>query len=294
MQLGRRDVLVTMGAALVTVPTLAAARARQMYAVCGGPIVRIRDAATHQVVWEWDANHDPNVGADVRASFKTTADCKWVDGDSSLLVVSSHDGVAIIDRATRRASFVAQVGHAHSADVTPGGIVLVAGSDGERGGDVLAMYDRRNGRERLAEAMLDSAHGVVFDHRLGAFWALGRSELRLVATTRSLSTLWSTNLPTTGGHDLIETAAGVLVMTTDTNVYTFDTKTRQFRPHRPLYAERGVKSVSVSAKGRLMVVRADDTANGIWWTQQLRFLYPVTAIDVGERIYKARWSTMRR
>ena len=76
---------------------------------------------THRKVWSWRATDSPGIPADMHALFRTTDDCKPVDGGRRILISSSGGGVALVERETRRASFVARVTNAHSIEMLPGG-----------------------------------------------------------------------------------------------------------------------------------------------------------------------------
>ncbi len=65
-------------------------------------------APSHRRVWSWRAADSPEIAADMRPLFRTTDDCKPVDGGRRILISSSAGAVALIDRQTRRASFVAR------------------------------------------------------------------------------------------------------------------------------------------------------------------------------------------
>ena len=74
---------------------------------------------THRKVWSWRAADSPEIPADMHALFRTTDDCKPVDGGRRILISSSGGGVALVDRETRRASFFARVTNAHSIEMLP-------------------------------------------------------------------------------------------------------------------------------------------------------------------------------
>jgi Family of unknown function (DUF6528) len=258
------------------------------FLTCGGDILRLRDANADEPLWTWSAKSDSNIPMPLAEAFKTIADCKAIDNGGAVLIASSHDGVAIVDRGPGTASFYAIVGHAHSADISDDGHILVAGSDGPRGGDVLALFHRSKSGRRIAERELDSAHGVVFDPKLDSYWVLGRSKLQLISNTPALTVFWGTQLPSNGGHDLISVNDNELILTTDSNVFLFSRTERKFRLHPTLGDQSYVKSVSVAASGATVYIKADNSPDGVWWTHTARF-FDGSTILVPEKIYKIRF-----
>src|SRR5688572_21229990 len=133
-------------------------------------------APGYRKVWSWRAADSPEIAADMRPSFRTTDDCKPVDG-RRILISSSGGAVALIDRQTRRAAFVARVTNAHSIEMLPGGRIAAAASvSTAESGNRIVVFDAA-GKE-LASDELRSAHGVVWDESRGVLWALGGDELR--------------------------------------------------------------------------------------------------------------------
>ena len=133
---------------------------------------------THRKVWSWRAADSPGIPADMHTLFRTTDDCKPVDGGRRILISSSGGGVALVDRETRRASFVARVTNAHSIEMLPGGRIAAAASVSTAGtGDRIVIFDAATGKE-LASDALRSAHGAVWDEERRVLWALGGDVLR--------------------------------------------------------------------------------------------------------------------
>ena len=123
-------------------------------------------APSHRRVWSWRAADSPEIAADMRPLFRTTDDCKPVDGGRRILISSSAGAVALIDRQTRRASFVARVTNAHSIEMLPGERIAAAASVSTAGsGNRIVVFDAA-GKE-LASDELRSAHGVVWDESRG-------------------------------------------------------------------------------------------------------------------------------
>jgi len=262
---------------------------------CGGDEVRFYTSWRRRNLMPdraWRARADPAVQRDRVGTFSTVAECKSVDAGKSLLIASSHDGVAILDIAHLSATFVSAVGHAHSGDVSTGGLVLIAGAEGERSGNRLVLFDRSDGDERLAELSLEAAHGVVFDPKREAFWALGAEELLLVKASGrphpNLSVVRRVSLPSRVGHDLSWWSADKLSVTTDAGAYLFTPSSDQFIENRALGPGDHIKSVTRGKNGHVAYVRADDAPGGIWWSHRVN-LIGSGSLMFDERVYKARF-----
>src|SRR5688572_10243783 len=245
MLLNRRDALLT----LIAVPLAArqaAAAARQgsretELIVCGWDevfILALGEGPTpaHRKVWSWRAADSPEIPEDMRGLFRTTDDCKPVDGGRRILISSSAGAVALVDRETRRASFSARVTNAHSIEMLPGGRIAAAASVSTAAtGNRLVIFDRATGKELASDELL-SAHGVVWDESRGVLWALGGDALRAytVGTTGGPTRLQRTfevALPDEGGHDLVAIPGSPrLFVSTVRQCFYFDRDRRQFSP----------------------------------------------------------------
>ena len=138
-------------------------------------------APTHRKVWSWRAADSPEIATEMRPMFRTTDDCKPIDGGRRILISSSGGAVALIDRQTRRASFVARVTNAHSIEMLPGGRIAAAASVSTAGsGNRIVIFDA--GGKELAADELRSAHGLVWDE--SARRALGARRRRAACLPR--------------------------------------------------------------------------------------------------------------
>ena len=100
---------------------------------CGADEVFIIDPAQpHVKKWSWRAADSPAIPESFRNKFRSTDDCKPY-APNQMLITSSSDGVALIDRRTRKCLFLAQSRNAHSACLLPGNQVVVAASNGGDG-----------------------------------------------------------------------------------------------------------------------------------------------------------------
>ena len=246
----------------------------------------------HRKVWSWRAADSPEIAADLHPLFRTTDDCKPIDGGRQILISSSGGAVALIDRQTRRCSFVARVTNAHSIERLPGGRIAAAASVSTAGsGNRIVIFDPA-GRE-LASDELRSAHGVVWDESREVLWALGGDVLRAYAIgapggSTTLVRRFEIPLPDRGGHDLVALGSSRLFLSTGQHCFYFDRHRRQFSPHETLGDRSHVKSYNVHpTTGRVVYVQAEGKN---WWAEHLHFAQPDGTLRLpGEHLYKARW-----
>jgi hypothetical protein len=249
---------------------------------------------THRKVWSWRATDSPGIAGDMRALFRTTDDCKPVDGGRRILISSSAGGVALVDRETRRASFSARVTNAHSIEMLPEGRIAAAASVSAAGtGNRIVIFDAATGKE-LASDELRSAHGVVWDDARRVLWALGGDVLRAYDARPNggavrLERTFEIALPTEGGHDLVAIpGSSRLFVSTVPRCYYFDRERRQFSPHDALGDRDNIKSYDVHPQsGRVVYIQAERPN---WWAEHLHFQHPDGTLRLrGEHLYKARW-----
>jgi hypothetical protein len=262
--------------------------------VCGSAEVYILDLNRKPVekVWSWRASDSPEIPEAMRPQFRNTDECKSVDGGKRILITSSSDGIALVERATRKALFYASAGGAHSAEMLPSGLIAVASSVSLSAlSNRLVLFDSKRSGVPLFDTALVSGHGVVWDERRQVLWVLG---LRTLSTYRltdkpALVQESASTLPEWNGHDLMAAAGtDLLSVSTHSHVWKFDRAKKAFAPHPHLANTGSVKSVSVHPQtGEIVWTVADRPA---WWTATLRFLNPEsTIVRTGERLYKARW-----
>jgi hypothetical protein len=257
-------------------------------ALGGGP------APAYRKVWSWHAADSPQIPADMQALFRTTDDCKPVEGGRRILISSSGGGVALVDRETRQAPFFARVTNAHSLEMLPGGRIAAVASVSTAGtGNRLVIFDAASGKE-LASDELRSGHGAVWDDERRVLWALGGDVLRAYGISppgspTRLERTFEIALPSEGGHDLVAIPGSPrLFVSTVRNCFSFDRERRQFSPHDTLGDHRNIKSYAIHPRtGRVVYIQAEG-AN--WWAETLRFERPDGTLRLsGERLYKARW-----
>jgi hypothetical protein len=258
--------------------------------LCGGKEVFLLDTQSAQAgrfekLWRWTAEQAAGLPDELRRRFVNLDECKPVAG-GRLLISASSGGCALVDRATGRALWHAQVANAHTLELLPRNRVAAASS---LGSDALLIYDLARPNEPRWRTQLYSAHGLVWDHERNFLWALGYSELRRYGLkdwetdAPSLVLLETHCLPDDNGHDLQALPGSAdLVVTTHAGVHLFDRESANFRPHPRLGTLAKVKSVSVhpvTGQGILSV-----------WSKTLSLFGPDGTFTLtADTPYKARW-----
>ena len=274
--------------------------------LCGRHEVRVLEgvAESARVTFSYRLADAPELGPQQRelmAWFHSTDEIKPVDGGQRFLITSVGGCAAFLDRQTRGLRVFAWADGLHSAELLPGGLVVLAvshptdqGAPGD--GNRLALYDPRRPFAELWSEPFVSAHAVVWDDSRGVLWALGREELRVYRLARRgdegprLERESSAALPATGGHDL-QAVPGTpdLLLSVSGGAYLFDRDTRLFRPHALLGATPLIKSVSVHPRtGRIAVVQAE-AAHGSYAGRILLYEPQGVCPVPGPPVYKARW-----
>lgn len=243
---------------------------------------------TGEKIWSWKAADCAEIPEAMKKSFRTTDDCKPVDGGRKILISSSGGAVALVDRATRRAEFWAAVVNAHSIERLPGDRIAAAASTGKaEGANRIVVFDAASGRE-LASDELHSAHGVVWDARREVLWALGKDQLR--AYSLDLKRQFQIELPDSDGHELAAIpGTSKLFISTGKQCWHFDRDSRQLLPHDVLGEAGNIKSFNVHpATGQVAYVQAEGEN---WWAEHVHFLRPAGVLRLpGQRLYKVRWA----
>ncbi len=244
--------------------------------------------------WSWNAKPCAQLPEMLRGTFRTTDDCKPLDGGTKLLISSSSGGCALVERPSGKVQWYAQVPNAHSVEWLPRNRIVAASSVHAKG-NRLMLFDVDRSDQPLWETPLVSAHGVVWDSQRNVLWALGLDQLQRYglknweSSQPSLALQASYRLPDEGGHDLQPVPrSSDLIVTSGKHVYLFDRDRHQFRPHPQLGDKAHVKSVNVHPRtGQTAYIQASDKA---WWSDTLHFLDPAGKIQLpGQRLYKARW-----
>jgi hypothetical protein len=270
--------------------------------LCGGDEVFILAVGTRRSpetrkIWSWRANDSYDMPLALRGLFKSTDDCKPVEGGRHILITSSGGAVALVERETKRATFYALVVNAHSAEMLPGGRIVVASSVSQSPrGNRLVLFDVRKPQKEVFSERLESAHGVVWDDERQVLWALGYEELRAYrlhnwqSASPALRREATFELPDTDGHDLAPVPrTPLLFVSTGRHGWHFDRSKGRFVAHDALANAASIKSYSVNPlTGQIAYIQAEGSN---WWAERVHFLRPRGMLHLpGERLYKVRWN----
>lgn len=265
---------------------------------CGNREVWIHDVdiATGEKgpkIWLWTENDSPQILQYVKGKFRCPDECKPIRRGEYILITSSYDGIAIINRKTKKATFWGLVDNAHSADLLPSNRILVAGSTGA---DKLVLFDESKPKEKLWSDECFSCHGVVWDDERQLAYALSSSYIQVYTLTNwdtdnpSLTKVEDIRMPASGGHDMFPVPnTSKLSISTGSNVWLFDRDTKGFEPHPDIPDVSSVKSVNHHpATNQVMYTKS--TISGGTNTYHIQFLNPDFTVEVDQKTYKARWN----
>ena len=285
--------LAILASALLS-PQLAA----QEVIVCGADELFILDIATPtpRKVWSWRARDRSELPDAMRRKFQTIAECKPADDGRRLLIASSSNGAAVIDRATGRVEFYATAMNGHSIELLPGDRVVIAASHVANGtGDRLSVYDLRQSDVELFHVDTPWPHAVIWDAERQLLWADSQKDVvgyRLTdwgTATPRLTPEVVAPLPDINGHDMMPVPdSPLLILSTAAHTWFFDRTSHRFTKH-PLLGDVGkVKSVHIDpASKRLLWIQGEGTT---WWSDMLHLRDPEATITLpGEKVYKVRW-----
>lgn len=269
---------------------------RATHLVCaGGKEIFILDAGdlakgNARKIWSWIASSETGVPESRTKWFANLDDAKALNDGKRVLITASNSGVAIVDVATRKVTWMATVRNAHTAEMLPDGLIVAASSIG---GDELLVFDPKAPTPESAvfRTPLPSAHGLVWDDDRKTLWALGYDELRAYKITSNdraqtrLELRKTHKLPGIGGHDLraVPKSTGLLISNKE-HVYIFDRTKELFTEHATLGKIEKVKSIDVHPVTGQLVHSL--------WGQKITLSNPDSEIKTGSSIvYKARWFT---
>jgi hypothetical protein len=285
--------------ALAAVLALAAPGLRaDRLVVCGGKEVRVLDIAPGPdgkavIAWRWSSDEWAGSMPEERLRwFRTLDECKPLDGGRLFLVTSSSGGAALIERATKKCLFYASARNAHSAELLPGGKIVVARSDPD---GALVVFDLRKPDKPLFVEPLASGHGVVWLNPKKRLYALGFDMVREYALEDwdgekpSLRRTNEWRLAARGGHDLARLDETTLFVSHGSGVELFDVEKKKFSRFKPLQMPR-VKSVSPHPRESRVAYTQAEEGDGTYWTYHVRFMPKSPALHVPDLpIYKVRW-----
>jgi hypothetical protein len=263
---------------------------------CGDDQVFLIDYETSDtnnlnILWQWNAKEATDLPVIYQEYMRGIDDCKPVDDNTKILIVSSGGGVVLVDRETKQSLFYAHVPNAHSAEWLPNNRIVVALSTSP-GGNSIEVYDVNKSDVVLFKDSLYSGHGVVWIPKTEQLFALGNSELRAYSLKKwdtekpelQLEKSWT--IPGISGHDLISVSDNRLILTAVDGVWNFDIPNEEFSPFSPLESVRNVKSINYDeTTERLIYTKAEIS----WWTHHIYCKNPDRIIAVpNNNLYKVR------
>lgn len=270
-------------------------------AVCGWDEVFVLSLSSPtdsdgKITWSWRAVDSPELPDSMYAKFATTDECKPVDNGRALLITSSADGVALVERSSKKILFWASAVNAHSAALLPGGLVAVAASHRpEQPGDRLVLFAPGTPGREIAHYELFHGHGAVWDSERELLYALAGSYVRVFRLVSGatddvrLEDVGRIELPERGGHDLYPVPGSpYLSLSTGKNCWLLNRDTGEVLPHPELAGQARVKSMCVNpSNGQLAWTQAEGDN---WWTSRIGMRGPDNEILLpGRKIYKVRW-----
>jgi hypothetical protein len=267
---------------------------------CGQDQVYIIDEKTSTssdlaIVWSWNLSE---AGSQLPSAYKnhlrTLDDCKPVDNNTKLLLTSSNSGgVLLLEYATKKCLFYAQVSQAHSAEWLPGGKVAVVLSTDDNGNRI-NVYDSKLSEQVLFSEALTGGHGVVWIPERDRLYVLGSQELREYSLKD-----WETSspklvrektwyVPGTNGHDLSRVNASTLLLSSK-NVYSFSIDAESFTLFKPDKLAGSIKSVNYVEDDDWVVYTQAANADE-YWNHYIYMLNPDKVLTLPEsyRMYKVR------
>ena len=251
----------------------------------------VSDSTDVTVTWRWKVSEAIDLPADYQKYMIPPDECKPVDDNSKILVTSSGGGVVLIDRESKKSIFYAHVPNAHSAELLPGNRIVVALSTAEEGNRI-ELFNINQPDKVIFKDSLYSGHGVVWMPGMERLYALGYDELRSYSLkdwnsespVLILENRWK--LPDYGGHDLSAISNNSLVLSTQFNVWVFETSAGQFTPFKLLEGVKNVKSVNYNRETGNLVYTIGEIS---WWTHNIYCNNPDKTIILPDlNLYKAR------
>lgn len=224
--------------------------------------VSFRDA----VLWSLNAKEWPAESLGVNPKRLTHIDeCKPIDGGRQLMLTSSYDWAAIVDVESKLPRFFANgCRNAHSIELIPGGMVVVACSDK---GDQVRLYTDGSPARLLDTANMPLAHGVVWIGERNRLYAIGHDRLAVfeIAHGSKLQRIQTIKLPTEHAHDLSAVDSGTLLISgIKSFLYNLDSRTWS---ELPIFENStSIKSVNYNKQTQeLWYTDATDTEAEVKW-----------------------------
>lgn len=283
----------------------AASSSTRKLIACGSDKVYVMDATiaheegnySNALLWSWSSSD---------FSFGTSSDhiddCKPVNDGKQFLVTCSNKNAwcALVDYPSGKVSYVVEgVTNAHSAELLPGGRLVVASSDG---GDKIVLFDTNGSTSPIANYPLPSAHGVVWVDSVQRLYAIGGTTIQVYSLSswdssspalRLESTISSSSF-VNGLHDASLVDANTIIVAGN-NAALLDVRSGSLNSVKHLNGVVGVKSVNYNAdSGELYYTyAAEGTSEGSynWSSHKIRYTGDVNLQVSGDGLSQdSNWS----
>lgn len=253
----------------------------------------LADVASKSIIWEWKPEQS-NIKEAHKSWFINYSDIKPVYNNKFLLISSSAGGVALIRIADKKAIFYAFAGgNTHSIELLPDGNIVSASSTG----NYLTIFnvDTLSYPDHIYKQNIpiESGHNVVWDQKNNILWSAAMNQLKAFqynfdCKRPNLTLKNSYNLMGTNVHDLFPVyGENALWVSTESNVYKFDVRTKKLTLSDEVLIQKGIKSISSGPKDFPTIVSIPKEK---WWTDEIFDSRGNTVFfQAGLKIYKARW-----
>jgi hypothetical protein len=292
-QLLTKAITFILSTLLINFVSIAQTIPPKSFLVCGDSQVLIVDYSQSKdsipaVIWNWDAREALDIPELYRTTkFKTMDDCKAIENGKKVLVSSSSGAVAIVNIATKKVEFYAEVPNAHSIALLPGNKLVAAASTAKTGNKIM-LFDMSKGNEPVFTDTLYSAHGTVWDDTRKRLYTLGYEVLREYKVSGDkLDLVQHWKIPGIGGHELsMLPNHNQLFVTEHHGTWLFDIQSQKFDKIKGFPDRENVKSLGLDQSSQYIYTVPEES----WWTFHVNFHNPIRRFAFPKlHVYKARW-----
>lgn len=233
------------------------------------------------LIWSWDCSTIQTICPGAKSNSHID-DTKIVNDKRQLLVTcSNNNGWCVLiepdysqPTGAKLLFWTNKASNAHSAELLPGGYVVVACSTGS--GECLQLYDIKKNNTVLAEYPLNSAHGAVWNPATERLYAIGETTLQIYKWDPSKPELEieesvSTTSYVKGLHDISIVDANTLIMGAQ-KCALYDISKKTFTPVPIFNNTSGIKSLNYNPEtGEIFYTVSGGSPNYSWATYTLRY-----------------------
>lgn len=257
------------------------------------------------LIWSWNCESIQSICPGAKSNSHID-DTKIVNDKRQLLVTcSNNSGWCVLiepdysqPTGAELLFWTNKADNAHSAELLPGGYIVVACSTGA--GECLQLYDIRKNNTIIAEYPLNSAHGAVWNPATERLYAIGGTTLQVYKWDPSVPALekeeeLSTTGYVSGLHDISIVDDNTLIMGAG-KCALFDISTKKFTSVPLFNNASGIKSLNYNPQtGEIFYTISGDSPVYSWSTYSLRYNDKIDGTGVEKVIkvndiemYKAR------